>query len=216
MKTIIMAAATVLLAVATAEAKNNHYAEACNNDGRCFNQALSYNPGHQRVTRHKYLPKQVRSKKAKRMSALAKAKRERARLARLDANGNRIKGKTPRWNTVQVRTVQGLLLTVHPAYAYKFLRLFEIFAENGVKIPKDMVGCFSTRGHVPGSNHYLGIACDIQTGWNRTIPALANHGASKWIRQAGLYDGCDFGDCGHIEGIKGTFNGKKLPNLYAA
>jgi hypothetical protein len=118
------------------------------------------------------------------------------------------------WNMVRVRTVQGFYLTVHPAYAHKFLKLFEILEQNHVKVPKDLVGCYSRRGHVPGSNHYIGAACDIQTGWNRTIPALYH--AGKWIRQAGLYDGCDFGDCGHIEGIKGTHNAKRVPNLYAA
>lgn len=122
--------------------------------------------------------------------------------------------KSPPWNMVKVRTVQGLYLTVHPAYAHKFLKFFAILEENHVKVPKDLVGCFSGHGHVRGSNHYIGAACDIQTGWNRTIPAMYH--AGKWIRQAGLYDGCDFGDCGHVEGIKGTHNAKRVPNLYAA
>jgi len=120
--------------------------------------------------------------------------------------------KSPPWNMVKVRTVQGLYLTVHPAYAHKFLKFFELLAQNNIKVPKDMVGCYSRAGHVPGSNHYIGAACDIQTGWNRTIPAMYH--ASKWIRQAGLYDGCSFGDCGHIEAVRGTHN--KAPNLYAS
>jgi len=124
------------------------------------------------------------------------------------------KAKTPPWNMVKVKTVQGLTLTVHPAYAHKFLRFFEILDQNHIKVPKDMVGCYARGGHVGGSNHYIGAACDIQTGWNKTLPAMYH--AGKWIRQAGLYDGCDFGDCGHIEGVKGTHNAKKIPNLYAA
>lgn len=132
------------------------------------------------------------------------------RKARRDANSN----KSPPWNMVKVKTVQGLYLTVHPAYAHKFLRLFEILDQNGVNVPKGMVGCYARGHHVSGSNHYIGAACDIQTGWNRTIPAMYH--AGKWIKQAGLYDGCDFGDCGHVEAIKGTHNARKLPNIYAA
>lgn len=124
------------------------------------------------------------------------------------------KVKSPPWNMVRVKTVQGFYLTVHPAYAHKFLKLFAILEENGVKIPKGMVGCWAGRGHVSGSNHYLGAACDIQTGWNRTIAPMYH--AGKWIRQAGLYDGCSFGDCGHVEAVRGTHNAKRVPNLYAA
>jgi hypothetical protein len=120
----------------------------------------------------------------------------------------------PPWNMVQVKTAQGFYLTVHPAYAHKFLKFFELLAQNNIKVPKDMVGCYSRRGHVPGSNHYIGAACDIQTGWNRTIPELKHGVANKLIKQAGLYDGCSFGDCGHIESVRGTHN--KAPNLYAA
>src|SRR4029077_17235561 len=86
----------------------------------------------------------------------------------IDANGN---VATLPWNMVRVKTVQGFYITVHPAYAHKFLKLFEILEENHIKVPKEIVGCFSRGGHVRGSNHYIGAACDIQTGWNRTIPA---------------------------------------------
>jgi hypothetical protein len=37
---------------------------------------------------------------------------------------------------------------------------------------------------------------------------------SDIIKQAGLYDGCSFRDCGHIEAVRGTHN--RAPNLYAA
>ena len=122
------------------------------------------------------------------------------------------KSKTPPWNMVKVKTVQGLYLTVHPAYAHKFLKFFELLSENKVEVPKDMVGCYARGRHVRGSNHYIGAACDIQTGWNKTIPEMYH--AGKWIKQAGLYDGCSFGDCGHIEAIRGTHN--RAPNLYAS
>ena len=131
-----------------------------------------------------------------------------------DANGNRARGKTPPWNMVQVKTAQGFLLTVHPAYAHKFLRFFEILEQNHVRVPKELVGCYARGRHVSGSNHYIGAACDIQTGWNRTIPALYTKEAERWIREAGLYNGCSFGDCGHIEAVRGTHN--RPPPLIAA
>jgi len=68
------------------------------------------------------------------------------------------------------------------------------------------------RGHVPRSNHYIGAACDNQTGWNKA-PAYMYH-VGDLIRQAGLYDGCRFVDCGHVEAVRGTHN--RPPNLYAA
>jgi hypothetical protein len=116
------------------------------------------------------------------------------------------------WNMVKVKTVQGFYLTVHPAYAHKFLRFFEILAQNNVSVPKEIVGCYARGKHKPGSNHYIGAACDIQWGWNKTIPSMYH--AGKWIKEAGLYDGCSFGDCGHIEAVRGLYN--KAPNLYAS
>jgi hypothetical protein len=165
----------------------------CDNSARCFG-TFQYTPQPAKATRY------------------AKKKRHHARHTRNKRKHHRAVASTPQWNMVKVKTVQGFYLTVHPAYAHKFLRLFEILAENNVKVPKDMVGCYARGHHVRGSNHYIGAACDIQTGWNRTIPEMYH--ASKWIKAAGLYDGCSFGDCGHVEAIKGTHN--KPPPLIVA
>lgn len=142
----------------------------------------------------------------------APARKHYARHHKKKRYARRSRSAGMKWNMVKVKTVQGFYLTVHPAHAHKFLRLFEILAQNDIKIPKDMVGCYAPGGHKRGSNHHIGAACDIQTGWNRTIPAMYN--AGKWIRQAGLYDGCSFGDCGHVEAVRGLYN--KPPNLYAS
>jgi len=141
-------------------------------------------------------------------------KRSKGKRVASDANGNRARGKTPPWNMVQVVTVQGFKLTVHPAYAHKFLRFFEILEQNHVRVPKELVGCYARGHHVRGSNHYIGAACDIQSTWNGTIPALYTKEADRWIREAGLYNGCSFGDCGHIEAVRGTHN--RPPPLMAA
>src|SRR4029450_2277321 len=41
--------------------------------------------------------------------------------------------------------------------------------------------------HVAGSNHYIGAACDIQTGWNRGPEFVYRMG--DIVKQAGLYNG---------------------------
>ena len=130
---------------------------------------------------------------------------ERKPVHAVDANGNGL--------MVKVQTAYGFNITVHPAYASKFQKFFALLKERGYKVPASITRCWSPRGtRVAGSNHYIGAACDIQTGWNRG-PAFV-YRMSDIIKQAGLYDGCSFRDCGHVEAVRGTHN--RIPNLYAA
>jgi hypothetical protein len=77
-----------------------------------------------------------------------------------DANGNSM--------LVTVQTAYGFNITVHPAYASKFQKFFALLKERGYKVPANITKCWAPHGtHVAGSNHYIGAACDIQTGWNR-------------------------------------------------
>lgn len=122
----------------------------------------------------------------------------------VDANGNSM--------MVTVKTAYGFNITVHPAYASKFLKFYALLKESGYKVDARINKCFSRGGHVSGSNHYIGAACDNQYGWNKA-PAYMYH-VGDLIRRAGLYDGCRFGDCGHVEAVPGTHN--RPPNLYAA
>jgi len=123
----------------------------------------------------------------------------------VDANGNS--------TMVTVQTAYGFNITVNPAYASKFQKFFALLKERGYKVPANITKCWAPQGtHVAGSNHYIGAACDIQTGWNRG-PAFVYH-MSDIVEQAGLYNGCSFHDCGHVEAVRGTHN--KAPNLYAA
>jgi hypothetical protein len=123
----------------------------------------------------------------------------------IDGNGNT--------TMMTVRTRYGFDITVHPAYAGKFQKFFALLKEHGYKVSANITKCWTPRGtRIAGSNHYIGAACDIQTGWN-SGPAFIYH-MSDIIKQAGLYDGCSFHDCGHIEAIRGTHN--TAPNLYAA
>ena len=123
----------------------------------------------------------------------------------VDANGNSL--------MVTVQTAYGFNITVHPAYASKFQKFFALLKERGYKVPANITKCWAPHGtHVAGSNHYIGAACDIQTGWNRG-PEFVYH-MNDIVIQAGLYNGCTFRDCGHVEAVRGTHN--RAPNLYAA
>jgi hypothetical protein len=123
----------------------------------------------------------------------------------VDANGNSL--------MVTVQTAYGFNITVHPAYASKFQKFFALLKEHGYKVPANITKCWAPHGtHVAGSNHYIGAACDIQTGWNRG-PEFVYH-MNDIVIQAGLYNGCTFRDCGHVEAVRGTHN--RAPNLYAA
>ena len=80
----------------------------------------------------------------------------------LDANGNNI--------MVTVQTAYGFNITVHPAYASKFQKFYALLKEHGYKVTAASPSAGQHGTHVAGSNHYIGAACDIQTGWNRGPP----------------------------------------------
>ena len=188
MKSTLLLALTLLVAL-TADAEKHLWqsdtSSCCSDDGRLTGQNM-----------------------AEAMPTLAKPFHDvlSGRKARhLDANGN--------GTMVTVQTVYGFNITVHPAYASKFQIFFALLKDHGYHVPANITKCWAPRGtHVPGSNHYIGAACDIQTGWNRG-PRFVYH-ISDIIREAGLYDGCSFHDCGHIEAVRGTHN--RAPNLYAS
>lgn len=185
---IAFTAISMLIAASSAAGQQHartNIAPSCDNDGHCT--IFDVNPSSSRKT-----------------PTLGKH-RASERNHGLDANGNGM--------MVSVETAYGFKITVHPAYASKFLKLFVLLKGRGYKVPGNITKCWTPRGtRIAGSNHYIGAACDIQTGWNRG-PAFVYH-MSDIIKQAGLYDGCSFRDCGHIEAVRGTHN--RAPNLYAA
>jgi hypothetical protein len=190
MKVAAIVAISVLIAFparAGQPHQQNNALPSCDNDGRCSTVSVtastSSKPAILRL-RHTSEPNQDRV---------------------VDANGNSM--------MVTVQTAYGFNITVHPAYASKFLKFFALLKDHGYKVPANITKCWAPRGtHVAGSNHYIGAACDIQTGWNRG-PAFVYH-MNNIVKQAGLYDGRSFHDCGHVEAVPGTHN--RAPNLYAA
>jgi hypothetical protein len=188
MKVAPVAALVVFIALSAdvdQRAWQNNISSACGNGDGCTTLAVAAPTSSKTSITHDRIPRRA--------------------PRRLDANGNSA--------MVTVQTAYGFNITVHPAYASKFQKFFALLKDHGYKVPANITRCWAPPGtHVPGSNHYIGAACDIQTGWNRG-PGFVYH-ISEIVKQAGLYDGCSFHDCGHIEAIRGTHN--RAPNLYAA
>ncbi len=104
---------------------------------------------------------------------------------------------TQKSGLVTIETVAKIPITVAAAVASKFSDLIADLAEHGY-VPKD-IGCFARSGHIRHSYHYRGLACDIdQVKRNVTAKFLYTKEAHAIIKEHGLDDGCDFGDCGHI------------------
>ena len=105
-------------------------------------------------------------------------------------------------NTVREVTAYGIAICVDSRFASNFLSFFSALKSSGARVTSIVCQAY---GHAPGSNHVGGGACDVnQRAKNRTIPAMYRAGAM--IRAAGLYDGCAFRDCGHVEAMRGLGN----------
>jgi len=190
MKVAALAVLTVLIALpAEAGQRQNNLSSSCDNDGRCTTSNVTVSTAGQTPSLRVH---HIRTSERKPHHVV-------------DANGNSM--------LVTVQTAYGFNITVHPAYASKFQKFFVLLKERGYKVTANITKCWAPHGtHVPGSNHYIGAACDIQTGWNRG-PEFVYH-MNDIVEQAGLFNGCSFHDCGHVEAVRGTHN--RAPNLYAA
>jgi len=97
---------------------------------------------------------------------------------------------------VTIDTAAGIPITVAADFAPKISAFISAMVARGYH-PRH-IGCYARGGHVRGSLHYSGHACDFdQTGWGKTrrpmyhVRALAN--------SLGLRDGGEFRDWGHID-----------------
>src|SRR5262249_7357485 len=97
---------------------------------------------------------------------------------------------------VTVPTAAGVRITVARSLAERFVGFVGDLVAAGHN-PR-AIGCYASGGHIRGSNHYVGAACDIdQLARNQTARYMYDVRAltARW----GLRDGCVFGDCGHVE-----------------
>jgi hypothetical protein len=104
--------------------------------------------------------------------------------------------KTPSHGLVTVDTKAGIQITVSPRFAPKVQAFVQALVAHGYH-PRTIT-CFASHGHVRGSLHYRGEACDFdQAGWGRTASTMYH--ITLLAAQFGLRDGCTFGDCGHVD-----------------
>lgn len=108
----------------------------------------------------------------------------------LDANGS------PGDGPVTVATAAGIDITISEKMAPKMQAFIADLMEIGYK-PKQ-IHCFARGGHVRGSRHYSGNACDFdQRGWGKTAKMMYH--VSVLAKLHGLRDGGSFRDWGHID-----------------
>jgi len=108
----------------------------------------------------------------------------------VDASGNLGHG------LVTVATAAGIDITLSEKMAPKMQAFIADLMEIGYK-PKQ-IHCFARRGHVRGSRHYTGNACDFdQRGWGKTANMMYH--VSVLAKVHDLRDGGSFRDWGHID-----------------
>ena len=127
MKVAALAILTVLIAIpAEAVQRQNTFSPSCDNDGHCTTSNVTASTA-----------SQTPSLRAR----LIRASERKTRHV-VDANGNSM--------LVTVQTAYGFNITVHPAYASKFLKFFALLKERGYKVPANITKCWAPHGtHVP-------------------------------------------------------------------
>jgi len=89
-------------------------------------------------------------------------------------------------------------ITVARSAAERFRSLIADLVGKGFR---GRIYCYAASGHIPGSLHHTGEACDFaQTGWDRTVAIM--YRSTGLIASHGLRDGCTFRgrrDCGHVD-----------------
>ena len=119
MKVVALAVLTVLIALpAEAVQRQNNFSPSCDNDGRCKTSNVTASTASQTPSLRGH---QIRTSERKPRHVV-------------DANGNSM--------LVTVQTAYGFNITVHPAYASKFLKFFALLKERGYKVPANITKCW--------------------------------------------------------------------------
>lgn len=119
------------------------------------------------------------------------ARHKATRLARRHPADN------PTPGLITVPTAAGIDITVAPDFAPKITAFIaDLVATTGYKPRR--IHCYASGGHVRGSLHYSGHACDFdQSGWGKTARAM--YRVAGLVAKYGLRDGGEFRDWGHID-----------------
>jgi len=135
----------------------------------------------------------------------------REKNARAVLDGARTGGQASvvRGGLVTVSTAANINITVAANLADRFVGFIADLVAAGHK--PHSIGCYARSGHIPGSNHYYGAACDIdQTARNRAAGYMFHVAdlTQKW----GLTNGCSWRnpDCGHVEVPQHAYAGTRV------
>jgi hypothetical protein len=101
---------------------------------------------------------------------------------------------------VTAPTAFGFNITVHPAYAGKFQKFFALLKERGYNVPANITKCWRPYG---GFKSPTSVRPAISRRVGIAGPSSFYH-MGDIVKKAGLYNGCSFHDCGHVEAIRGT------------
>lgn len=104
------------------------------------------------------------------------------------------------------KLADGQVIVVAAAYAERFVGFFNALFEREGKLPE--IGCYAPTGHMRGSLHHWGGACDVgQTA--RNVAWRAMYSVTELARWFGLTDGCTWHnpDCGHVD-VSGITGGR--------
>lgn len=97
---------------------------------------------------------------------------------------------------VTVSTAAGIDITVSETFAPHIVAFIADLVATGYR-PRQ-IRCYARYGHVHGSRHYSGNACDIdQRAYGKTAARMYH--VTALAKQHGLRDGGAFRDWGHID-----------------
>jgi hypothetical protein len=99
---------------------------------------------------------------------------------------------------ITVQTAAHIPIMIAASIASRFQGFIEGLISMGYT-PRH-IGCYARGGHVSGSRHYSGAACDFdQRGWGKTVPIMYTDSVDRLAKRYGLRNGRSFRDAGHID-----------------
>ena len=130
--------------------------------------------------------------------SVTEARRVHRSVEALESTGRRVRRASHYTGNglVTVATAAGLDITVAPGFASKIEGFIGDLVARGYH--PHQIHCYASGGHVQGSLHYSGHACDFdQRGWGLTAKPMYH--VADLVAKWGLRDGGEFRDWGHID-----------------
>lgn len=112
---------------------------------------------------------------------------------------------------IRVKLESGQVIIVAAAYAERFVGFLNALYRREGRLPP--IGCYAPRGHMRGSLHHWGGACDVGQRARNVAWAPMYH-VSSLAAEFGLTDGCGWRhpDCGHVD-VSGVVGGRAFAQV---